>query len=132
MGRRSTPDGAHGDARRRADAVAAPARRALLDLLLAADGPRTAQELAGALGVHHTAVRQHMLVLRDAGLDAIEAYHPDHDAARTAHYVRQAAALGLLVTGGSDFHGDPDQGRAVGAVGHGDGRKDDRDRRARA
>ena len=58
-----------------------------------------------------------LFVLRDAGLDAIEAYHPDHDAARTAHYVRRAAALGLLVTGGSDFHGDPDHGRAVGAVG---------------
>ena len=56
--------------------MAAPARRALLDLLLAADGPRTAQELAGALGVHHTAVRQHMLVLRDAGLVAAEPLPP--------------------------------------------------------
>jgi 3',5'-nucleoside bisphosphate phosphatase len=45
--------------------------------------------------------------LRDAGLDAIEVYHPDHEADRVGHYERLAASLGLLVTGGSDFHGDP-------------------------
>ena len=43
--------------------------------------------------------------LAAAGLDALEAYHPDHDAARTAAYRARAATLGLLVTGGSDFHG---------------------------
>jgi predicted metal-dependent phosphoesterase TrpH len=43
--------------------------------------------------------------LADAGLDAIEAHHPDHDAATTAAYRARAAKLGLLVTGGSDFHG---------------------------
>jgi 3',5'-nucleoside bisphosphate phosphatase len=54
--------------------------------------------------------------LRDAGLDALEAFHPDHDPARTAYYLRLAAGLGLLTTGGSDFHGDPSHGRPVGAV----------------
>ncbi len=43
--------------------------------------------------------------LAEAGLDAIEAHHPDHDAAATAAYRARAARLGLLVTGGSDFHG---------------------------
>jgi predicted metal-dependent phosphoesterase TrpH len=43
--------------------------------------------------------------LAEAGLDAIEAHHPDHDAAATAAYRARAAKLGLLVTGGSDFHG---------------------------
>ncbi|TAK13073.1 MAG: PHP domain-containing protein [Acidobacteria bacterium] len=43
--------------------------------------------------------------LAAAGLDAIEAYHPDHDAVATAAYRSRAAKLGLLVTGGSDFHG---------------------------
>jgi predicted metal-dependent phosphoesterase TrpH len=43
--------------------------------------------------------------LAAAGLDAIEAHHPDHDAAMTAAYRARAAKLGLLVTGGSDFHG---------------------------
>ncbi len=41
-----------------------------------------------------------------AGLDAIEAHHSDHDDADVARYVERARALRLLVTGGSDFHGD--------------------------
>lgn len=55
--------------------------------------------------------------LAEAGLDAIEAHHPDHDAAATAAYRARAAKLGLLVTGGSDFHGR-DTGRvdAMGKV----------------
>jgi predicted metal-dependent phosphoesterase TrpH len=40
------------------------------------------------------------------GLDALEAYHSDHSDAEVALYLERAAALGLLVTGGSDFHGD--------------------------
>jgi predicted metal-dependent phosphoesterase TrpH len=43
--------------------------------------------------------------LAAAGLDAIEAGHSDHDAATQARYRALAAELGLLVTGGSDFHG---------------------------
>ncbi len=45
--------------------------------------------------------------LRDAGLDAIEVYHPDHDAVAIARYQEAAHRLGALVTGGSDFHADP-------------------------
>jgi predicted metal-dependent phosphoesterase TrpH len=44
------------------------------------------------------------------GLDAIEAYHSDHDAAATSHYLAVAARLQLAVTGGSDYHGDPAPG----------------------
>ena len=44
--------------------------------------------------------------LAAAGLDAIEAVHSDHDAATEARYRTLAADLGVLVTGGSDFHGD--------------------------
>jgi predicted metal-dependent phosphoesterase TrpH len=40
-----------------------------------------------------------------AGLNALEAYHSDHDAAKTGFYLNLAAKHGLLVTGGSDFHG---------------------------
>ena len=43
-----------------------------------------------------------------AGLDAIEAYHSDHGPDDQARYVERARTLGLLVTGGSDFHGDDD------------------------
>lgn len=77
MGRRSTPDDAtRGDARRRARALTAPTRRRLVDLLLEAAEPLTAQVLAAELGVHHTAVRQHMLVLVDAGLVVAEPLPP--------------------------------------------------------
>lgn len=44
--------------------------------------------------------------LASEGLDAIEARHSDHDAATESRYRRMAARLGLLVTGGSDFHGN--------------------------
>jgi hypothetical protein len=54
--------------------------------------------------------------LRDRGLDALEAFHPEHDAAAVQRYVELADALGMLLTGGSDFHGDPVHGRAPGAV----------------
>jgi hypothetical protein len=45
--------------------------------------------------------------LRDAGLDALEVYHADHDEGLVARYAAMASDLGLLRTGGSDFHGDP-------------------------
>jgi predicted metal-dependent phosphoesterase TrpH len=54
--------------------------------------------------------------LREAGLDAIEVFHPDHDAAAVDQFNRLAAALGMLVTGGSDFHGDPSHGLTPGSV----------------
>jgi predicted metal-dependent phosphoesterase TrpH len=53
--------------------------------------------------------------LRDGGLDALEVYHSDHDEATTARYGALAAELGMLVTGGSDFH-DPASRLRPGAV----------------
>jgi len=51
------------------------------------------------------------------GLDAIEAYHSEHDERATARYVAMAAAMGVSVSGGSDFHGDASHGPAnPGAV----------------
>ena len=51
--------------------------------------------------------RDHLIApLAAAGLDALEAGHSDHDAATEARYRALAADLGLLVTAGSDFHGD--------------------------
>jgi hypothetical protein len=46
-----------------------------------------------------------------AGLDCLEVYHSDHDEATTERYRQTALQLGLLMTGGSDFHGDP--GRSI-------------------
>ncbi|MDE3153591.1 MAG: PHP domain-containing protein [Acidobacteriota bacterium] len=53
----------------------------------------------------------------DAGLDALEAYHSEHDPDTTAFYLDMAARHGLAVTGGSDFHGGGAHGvEAPGAV----------------
>jgi predicted metal-dependent phosphoesterase TrpH len=43
--------------------------------------------------------------LCSAGLNAIEAYHSDHSLADVQRYLSLASRYGLLVTGGSDFHG---------------------------
>jgi predicted metal-dependent phosphoesterase TrpH len=48
-----------------------------------------------------------------AGLAAIEVYHPDHSEADVVRYGELARQAGLLVTGGSDYHG-PGSGRADG------------------
>ena len=44
------------------------------------------------------------------GLDALEAYHSDHDELTTAHYLGIAKTLRLGVSGGSDFHADDAHG----------------------
>ena len=44
--------------------------------------------------------------LARAGLAALEVCHSDHDAAAERHYRELAAANGLAVSGGSDYHGD--------------------------
>lgn len=44
--------------------------------------------------------------LAEQGLDAIEVYHSDHTPEAQQHYQLLATRRGLLVTGGSDFHGD--------------------------
>jgi predicted metal-dependent phosphoesterase TrpH len=57
-----------------------------------------------------TRIDSRIASLREAGLDAIEVYHSDHDAAAAARYQSMAADLGLLATGGSDYHGYPGHG----------------------
>lgn len=54
----------------------------------------------------------------DAGLAALEAFHSDHDSSATEHYLALAQRYGILVSGGSDYHGEPERRRtAFGAVG---------------
>lgn len=50
------------------------------------------------------------------GLDGIEAYYSAHSDAETAHFVTLAEHHGLLITGGSDDHGDINEGRLMGRV----------------
>lgn len=47
-----------------------------------------------------------------AGLDALEAHYPEHSPPITTHYRALAERLGLSLSGGSDYHGDPGYGPA--------------------
>ncbi|GIW70854.1 MAG: phosphatase [Planctomycetota bacterium] len=44
-----------------------------------------------------------------AGLGGIEVYYPSHTPEEVASWLAEAARYRLVVTGGSDFHGDPDR-----------------------
>jgi predicted metal-dependent phosphoesterase TrpH len=92
--------------------------------------PRTGWSPEHVIGVIHAAgglaslahpgrtrIDPRIVALRDAGLDALEAFHSDHDAALVARYAGMARTLDLLVTGGSDFHGDPARTLEPGAAG---------------
>jgi predicted metal-dependent phosphoesterase TrpH len=50
-------------------------------------------------------LRQVIQELRALGLDGIEAYHGDHGAEDRLYFIRLANQLGMMVTGGSDYHG---------------------------
>ncbi len=49
--------------------------------------------------------------LVQAGLMGIEVYYSEHTPEQTRHYAQMCADLGLVATGGSDYHG-PQSGRA--------------------
>ena len=78
----------------------------------------TVHAAGGLASVAHpgrTQIDDRLGPLHEAGLDAIEVYHSDHDAAAVEKYAAIARDLGLLVTGGSDFH-DPAMPLRPGAV----------------
>jgi hypothetical protein len=62
-------------------------------------------------GVPHETIPQ----LVEAGLDGIEVYYPEHTPAQIAHYAALARRYGLLMTGGTDFHGGEVSPRGLGS-----------------
>jgi len=54
----------------------------------------------------HGDVAEMMPELSAAGLNAIEAYHSDHTPQETAYFEELARRYRMVVTGGSDFHGE--------------------------
>ena len=85
-----------------------------------ADVIERVHEAGGLASIAHPGLVGHdewIAPLAEAGLDAIEVYHTDHDRAATARYRALADRLNLLASGGSDFHGDPSHGAtSPGAV----------------
>lgn len=74
--------------------------------------PRAAvRAIAGAGGIPvwaHPGTSHALNLLKDLvddGLLGIEAFHPEHDRGMSDRCLRLAAEYGLVVTGGSDFHG---------------------------
>jgi predicted metal-dependent phosphoesterase TrpH len=59
-------------------------------------------------------LRQLLAVLKERGLDGIEAWHPVATRAACRYFAYLARKLGLRVTAGSDFHGEKRPGRRLG------------------
>ena len=61
---------------------------------------------------HPETVRDESLIAgwKALGLEGIEAYYSTHRGTQTVHYLKLAQDIGLLTTGGTDFHG-PGSGR---------------------
>jgi predicted metal-dependent phosphoesterase TrpH len=57
------------------------------------------------LGMDMAELDRLLTVMCDMGLMGLEAYYSDHSPQKTKNYVALAVQKGLLVTGGSDFHG---------------------------
>lgn len=68
----------------------------------------------GLIGCPYAWLADFVRSLTEAGLTAIEAYHSEHSAAQTREAVELAAANGLDLSGGSDYHGRAKPGISLG------------------
>jgi predicted metal-dependent phosphoesterase TrpH len=75
-----------------------------------------ARGLASLAHPGRTRIDARIEALARSGLDALEVYHSDHDPDAIERYRRMASDLGLLMTGGSDFHADPARDLSPGAA----------------
>jgi predicted metal-dependent phosphoesterase TrpH len=58
------------------------------------------------LGVKGYAELENLILgLVDHGLRGLEVHYPEHSALETAQYKRLAERVGLVITGGTDYHG---------------------------
>jgi 3',5'-nucleoside bisphosphate phosphatase len=67
-----------------------------------------------SLGLHGPALRTHVLSCLDQGVKGIEAWHPTQSLKECRRLERLAVSLGMIVTGGSDFHGEHMPQRRLG------------------
>jgi len=52
--------------------------------------------------------------MRDTGIEGIEVYYSEHSAKQTSFLLAAAKDMGMLITGGSDFHGESKPNTALG------------------
>jgi 3',5'-nucleoside bisphosphate phosphatase len=93
--------------------------------LEAVDAVRLVRGAGGTVTIAHPGVSKlevaEVARLAAAGVSGIEAIHPDHNPSVREKYERAAAASGLVVTAGSDFHGpDVSPDRHLGMVSMGE------------
>ena len=76
-------------------------------------------EAGGIASMAHPGVTKRDELIRalvDNGMDAIEIYHSDHTPEDQHRYQVIADRYGVLVTGGSDFHGEETRRNTIGVV----------------
>jgi hypothetical protein len=74
--------------------------------LLVSEGATVVLAHPYSLGLSTAALERELKWLMELGLEGIECLYPLHDASQTRNFIALAEKLGLLVTGGSDFHGE--------------------------
>ncbi len=82
-----------------------------------ADLVHSVRGLVSVAHIKERGTRTFLERLKREGLDAVETRHPSHDPELRARLADIATRLGLLRTGGSDWHGDPEPGETHGALG---------------
>jgi predicted metal-dependent phosphoesterase TrpH len=73
--------------------------------------------LTSAAHLKDRGTRSYLRKFKEAGLDAVETRHPSHQPEQRAALTDLALELGLLRTGGSDWHGDGLAGESHGPMG---------------
>ena len=90
-----------------------------LEVIKAAGGVAVWAHLFNSHRNENNAIKRLLLELKNAGLDAIEAYYSEYTPTKTQTALRLAKELNLACSGGSDFHGELHKDIRLGS-GHGD------------
>lgn len=93
--------------------------------LFPGDGMRLIRAAGGLPVIAHpftwiadfAALERALADLKSQGLGGIEAYYPEHGNEQTIACLRWAKKLGLVATGGTDYHGTVKPGLAIGRAG---------------